>query len=267
MNKSGETREKRVLSESPQGISKRPKVSVAAWVTSSTQNADTDALPPPTTCREACIQDRDSTFIGYVYPLHTASSTYRSALLEHLTHVVHPSIPTPQLPPQFQHVAPKRRGSTHDMYAYRVMQLKPGRSGLGGPNDFGTDEGQDDDGETWGSEKIMRVIRAMGASDVLVIVSRWYGGQLLGPVRFEHITHVARAALQKHLDLEVIHEYRVRLQKLDESICAMKNVTKCSDSYENLTLDRARRLVIARSKTLAILRRKHSKEVDTKDAQ
>ena len=242
----------------PEAPAKRPRVSVAAWVTSSTQSADTRELPAPTTCSEAYIRDRDSVFIGYVYPLVTASPTYRSALLENLSHVVHPLIPNDQFPPQFQDIAPKKRKSTHDMYAFRVMQLKPGRNGLGGPSDFGTAEGHDDDGETWGSEKIMRVIREMGASDVLVIVSRWYGGQMLGPVRFQHITHVARAALQKHFDLEALQECRQQLQSMDAKIQALRQAPVQSHAYEDLTMDRAKRLLLARKKTLDALQRPKS---------
>ena len=242
----------------PEAPAKRPRVSVAAWVTSSTQSADARELPAPTTCSEAYIRDRDSVFIGYVYPLVTASPTYRSALLEHLSDVVHPDIPNELFPPQFQDIVPGKRKSTHNMYAFRVMQLKPGRNGLGGPSDFGTAEGHDDDGETWGSEKIMRVIREMGASDVLVIVSRWYGGQMLGPVRFQHITNVARAALQKHFDLEALQECRKQLQNMDAKIQALRHAPVQSHAYEGLTMDRAKRLLLARKKTLDALQRPKS---------
>ena len=34
------------------------------------------------------------------------------------------------------------------------------------------------------------------ARDVLVVVSRWYGGTLLGPDRFKHINNAARMVLQ-----------------------------------------------------------------------
>ena len=35
----------------------------------------------------------------------------------------------------------------------------------------------------------------MQVQDVLVVVSRWYGGILLGPDRFKHIATVTRAIL------------------------------------------------------------------------
>lgn len=191
------------------------QISVPLWLSSAGESADLNSIPWPTTSASARIEDRNSVFVGYVYPLASNSNAAVSSLLNHLTRIVHPTIPVSSLPPQFQNSAPSRRGSTHDMYAYRVMQLKVGRTGLGGPSDFGTEQGQEDDGEKWGGDKVTRVIRDLGASDVLVIVSRcvgmqdedlthrWYGGELLGPVRFDHITHCARSALQAHMDEEV----------------------------------------------------------------
>ncbi len=90
------------------------------------------SLPMPTTCTAAQIVDRSSLFIGYVYPLTTASSAYISTLLSHLTRVVHPTVPKDHLPPQFANAPASKRGSSHDMYAYRIFELKRGRTGLAG---------------------------------------------------------------------------------------------------------------------------------------
>ncbi|KAI3625167.1 hypothetical protein CBS9595_000528 [Malassezia furfur] len=247
-------------SETP---SKRAKaaVSLSTWLTSSGASADPEGLPEPYTCPAARLEDRNSVFVGYVYPLSTASPTRIQALLDNLTHVVHPAIPQSQLPPQFQHASAKHRRSTHDMYAYRVLQLKPGRTGLQGPNDFGIEQGLEDDGEHWGAEKVMRVIRELGASDVLVVVSRWYGGELLGPVRFDHITNVARAALLHFLAHEAVQTLRTQLQQLDREIAQVRHPDQPPpppDAYDDLTEARAKRLLQARTKTLAMLRRKAS---------
>lgn len=241
----------------------RSSVSLSMWLSSSGQSADPEQLPAPLTCPAARIEDRNSVFVGYVYPLTTPSPTRIGALLDNLTRVVHPAIPVTQLPPQFRHSSANHRGSTHDMYAYRVLQLKPGRTGLQGPNDFGVEQGQDDDGEHWGAEKIMRVIRELGASDVLVIVSRWYGGELLGPVRFDHIINVARAALLHYLDHEALHERRTQLQALDRKIAVARQpdaAPPAPDPYDGLTEDRAKRLLQARTKTLQMLQRKAAQE-------
>jgi len=239
--------------EDESGPSKRPIVSLSAWLSSSTGNADASALPPPVTCDEAYIEDRHSVFIGYAMRLTTASPTYISALLDNLTHVIHPAIPISKLPPQFRHSAPSKRGSTHDMYAFRVLQLKPGRTGLNGPRDFGIEQGKEDDGETWGADKIMRVIRELGASDVLVVVSRWYGGELLGPVRFEHIENAARAALQGYLVEEQISELRAELRAFDKKIAYARQIPYKENAYEGLKLEQAKRLLVARTKTFSLV--------------
>ncbi|WFC99338.1 hypothetical protein MYAM1_002082 [Malassezia yamatoensis] len=252
-------REHNRISENPEVQQQNKKVSLSTWLTSSGASSDPSHTIAPTTCASARIADRNSVFIGYVYPLTNASPTAISALLDNLTHVVHPSIPVTDLPPQFQHSASNRRGSTHDMYAYRVMQLKPGRTGLQGPNDFGIEHGLEDDGEKWGAEKIMRVITELGASDVLVIVSRWYGGELLGPVRFEHISNAARAALRHYLSQDTVRELRLRLQGLDQAIARFRSSTAALEPprcYQDLTEERAKRLVQARQKTLQALQRR-----------
>lgn len=231
----------------------RTEVSLPLWLSSADKTADLHTLAWPTTAPDAYLADRNSVFIGYVYTLTSASSAVIAARLSHLARVVHPTIPADKLPPQFQNSAPSRRGSTHDMYAFRVMQLKPGRSGLGGAGDFGTAQGAEDDGEKWGGGRVMRVVREAGASDVLVVVSRWYGGEMLGPVRFEHIERVARAALRAHMDAEALARARAELQALDGAIARARGrlpAPETSNNYADLTPERARRLLVARRKTL-----------------
>ena len=53
----------------------------------------------------------------------------------------------------------------------------------------------DDDGETAAGGRLLRQMQMMGVWDVLVVVSRWYGGVKLGPARFGIICGVAREAL------------------------------------------------------------------------
>ncbi|PKI83837.1 hypothetical protein MVES1_002357 [Malassezia vespertilionis] len=242
------------------GARKNPsKISLSMWLASAGESTDPGQLPPPVTCAAARLEDRDSVFIGYVYPITSASPTAISARLENLKHTVHPAIPPATLPPPFQHASAQRRVSTHDIYAYRVLQLKRGRSGLGGPDDFGIEQGTEDDGESWGAEKVMRVIRELGASDVMVVVSRWYGGVLLGPVRFEHIQNVTRAALQHFLALEKLAHLRAKLQDMDRTIFTARHPgTKMNNvqEYPTLTLENAQRLLLARTKTLEVLEKR-----------
>ncbi|PNS18484.1 hypothetical protein CAC42_6301 [Sphaceloma murrayae] len=61
--------------------------------------------------------------------------------------------------------------------------------------------GQDDDGEQYAAKHVARVLADMNVVGSLV-VARWYGGVLLGPVRFAHIEKVAREAVQAYLDAQ-----------------------------------------------------------------
>lgn len=59
-------------------------------------------------------------------------------------------------------------------------------------------QGFKDNGEKGGGEVLLeQVIRKNGLYNVLVIVTRWYGGVKLGSVRFRHIASVAVASLRE----------------------------------------------------------------------
>ena len=53
----------------------------------------------------------------------------------------------------------------------------------------------DDDGETAAGGRVLHLMQLMDVWNVIVVVTRWYGGILLGPDRFRIINSVARNAL------------------------------------------------------------------------
>lgn len=55
----------------------------------------------------------------------------------------------------------------------------------------------DDDGETAAGGRLAHLLEILEMENVLVVVSRWYGGTLLGPDRFKLINQAARDALEK----------------------------------------------------------------------
>ena len=55
----------------------------------------------------------------------------------------------------------------------------------------------DDDGESAAGGRLLHLLQVVGAQDVVVVVSRWYGGILLGPARFTHINNAARKLLDQ----------------------------------------------------------------------
>lgn len=60
-------------------------------------------------------------------------------------------------------------------------------------------EHADDNGEQYASQRIMRVLQQFRLVGVLLVVTRWYGGKMLGPRRFDHITAVAQRCVETRL--------------------------------------------------------------------
>lgn len=78
------------------------------------------------------------------------------------------------------------RSATHNITAWRIR----------GPN--GTSfQDCDDDGETAAGGRLLHLMQLMDLWDSMVVVTRWYGGQKLGPRRFAVINAVARDAFVK----------------------------------------------------------------------
>ncbi|KAI9722982.1 MAG: hypothetical protein M1812_001431 [Candelaria pacifica] len=78
--------------------------------------------------------------------------------------------------------------ATHNITAWRIQSTS---------NSEVTFQDCDDDGETAAGGRLLHLMQVMGVWGVMVVVSRWYGGVLLGPDRFRIINTVARDALVK----------------------------------------------------------------------
>jgi len=76
--------------------------------------------------------------------------------------------------------------ATHNIYAYRIID---------GNNEI--IEEMEDDGEHGAGVSLMTLMKSLQVTNVLVVVSRWFGGVLLGNVRFKHISDAAKKALQE----------------------------------------------------------------------
>lgn len=55
-----------------------------------------------------------------------------------------------------------------------------------------------DDGEYGAGRKLLHLLQLMNAKNVVVVVSRWYGGVHLGPARFRHINGLAKDLILEH---------------------------------------------------------------------
>ncbi|KAK0559692.1 hypothetical protein OC844_004242 [Tilletia horrida] len=260
-----------------------PPMSVASWLGVVPQDGD---LPWPTmTPPESIVQDRDSLFIGFVFPFPppgtstTATPTPASAFprlistyVSHLVRSVQPNVvPVHLLPEHLQSAPAQKRGASHDMYAVRTKVLKFGRDGSRGAVDWAPWEGADDDGERWAAQKIAKVIQDEKADDVLVFVSRWYGGTLLGPDRFVHITNVARATLRHHISLQKVAKLGAQLDELDARAATLRASLAAGTttsfpsqapapasriSQPDMTEAKAQRLLVAKRKMVELLEKK-----------
>ncbi|KAH0540806.1 hypothetical protein KQX54_020052 [Cotesia glomerata] len=75
--------------------------------------------------------------------------------------------------------------ATHNMYAYRIVTDN---------KNFAQD--CEDDGESQAGSRLLHFLQIVDAKNVLVVISRWYGGIHLGPDRFRHINNAARQVLE-----------------------------------------------------------------------
>lgn len=83
----------------------------------------------------------------------------------------------------------KIRRATHNILAYRIARDVSGRNTI--LQDY------DDDGESGAGKKLMKLLEFSKLENVMVVVSRWFGGILLGPDRFKHINNCARSLLRE----------------------------------------------------------------------
>jgi hypothetical protein len=83
---------------------------------------------------------------------------------------------------------PRLKTATHNAWAVRFRD----------PN-YGVREDSYDDGETGCGAFLLRILREAEAMDVMVIMTRWFGGVLLGPDRWRLMRNVVTQALAERL--------------------------------------------------------------------
>jgi len=81
--------------------------------------------------------------------------------------------------------------ATHNMFAYRFTTTTKQDDGDMIVSD------NDDDGEKGSGNKLASLLELCNANNVLVVVSRWFGGIHLGSARFKWIASVARDGLEQ----------------------------------------------------------------------
>ncbi|KAL6360469.1 hypothetical protein LRP88_06175 [Fusarium phalaenopsidis] len=125
------------------------------------------SFPPPEWILSEPITDSKSTFIAHVARVTSPDQArhYVQVLL----------------------ASDKRiRAATHNMTAWRIKG--PGAASF---------QDCDDDGEAAAGGRLLHLMQVMDVWDAMVVVTRWYGGVLLGPKRFALINAVARDGFVK----------------------------------------------------------------------
>lgn len=82
----------------------------------------------------------------------------------------------------------KIANAAHNMVAYRI-KTNDGKLLL---------QDCDDDGENQAGSRMLHLMEIIGVENVVVVVSRWFGGIHLGPDRFKHINNVTRNILESN---------------------------------------------------------------------
>ena len=93
--------------------------------------------------------------------------------------------------------------ASHNMFAYRFYTSSSSSScvdddklgGSGGSRGRVLVSDNDDDGEKGSGKKLSALLELCHAENVFVVVSRWFGGELLGAARFKWIASVAKDGL------------------------------------------------------------------------
>ncbi|KAF9469975.1 ribosomal protein S5 domain 2-type protein [Collybia nuda] len=200
--------------------------------------------PPDSTATSQEIRDRGSIFVANIFQASSVEEV--NTRIQHVKHVLHGSKP-----------------ASHEISAWRIMGLKSGRSGLGGPDDFQLITGSEDDGEKWAGNQILKVMQIHAIIDAVVIVSRWYGGTLLGPARFSHIRTSASEVCLAFKKLESLRECISTLSTLDVILAELRSEyniltgsgigessKQAAQNYSTLDLGKGKRLIKARENAI-----------------
>ncbi|KIV78830.1 hypothetical protein PV11_06440 [Exophiala sideris] len=147
------------------------------------QDADEDS-DSDQVFRSSPILDRSSTFIAHFHPLGHTNTTLGGKPVP-LTSTVKTLQSHPDLASADHRMVAWRRPSTQRTLAPSTV--------VGVSHAIYT-TGSDDDGEKYAGKKLERVLIDLDVQGT-VVVARWYGGIMLGPVRFTHIETVAREAI------------------------------------------------------------------------
>lgn len=92
------------------------------------------------------------------------------------------------------------RASHPAIFAYVITEPTSGVAAVASAASGGIVRRESDDcGESGAGARLSHLLERMGVSNLIVVVTRWYGGIQLGADRWRHINHVARTVIEQHL--------------------------------------------------------------------
>ncbi|OJD33506.1 impact family protein [Diplodia corticola] len=145
-------------------------MTTTAQMATSNEPHDDNDPPPPSWTLSAPLSEKKSVFLGRAAPCASVADAKRA--IAHL-------LATDK----------KAARATHNISAWRIRGTREdGREGT-------TYQDCDDDGEAAAGGRLLHLLQLMDAWDVVVVVTRWYGGVQLGPDRFRLINQAAREAV------------------------------------------------------------------------
>lgn len=118
-------------------------------------------------------------------------SLKQSTFVARATAITDPS-QRPKLLKSLFDAQPGLRSASHNVWAYRIHPSEKGISNY--PR-----EASHDDGESGAGDLLLRVLRETNTMDTLVVMTRWYGGIMLGPDRWRLMRNVVTSALSERL--------------------------------------------------------------------
>lgn len=132
------------------------------------------STPTPTWIASSPLTEKKSVFIA-----HACAISIQTRFKSYLTHLL-------SLDKKFEK-------ATHNITAYRI-RVPPAPNDLSRTHEI-VYQDCNDDGETAAGGRLLHLLEVMDVWNVMVVVSRWYGGVKLGPDRFRIINTVAREAV------------------------------------------------------------------------
>ncbi|XP_071813062.1 protein IMPACT-like isoform X1 [Apostichopus japonicus] len=152
--------------------------SLETWISLDGNGSDSDTPSGAPSVPEAEIEIPE---ILHGEPFTDRKSTFQG-------HIAFPVMSVKQVKMVLRKLYENRKiaNATHNIMAYRIELPSTGA--------FLQD--CDDDGETAAAARVLHLLQIVDARNVVVIVSRWFGGILLHLDRFKHISNAARNMLE-----------------------------------------------------------------------